>query len=76
MPYKTHADLPESVKNVLPEHAQEIYLEAFNSARDQYDEPKERRGDSSREETAHRVAWAAVKRTYQKDDESGTWKEK
>jgi len=76
MSYKTNADLPESVKNVLPNHAQEIYLEAFNSAWDQYDEPKERRGDSSREETAHRVAWAAVKRTYQKDDESGTWKEK
>ena len=76
MPYKTNADLPENVKNVLPEHAQEIYLEAFNSAWDHYDEPEERRGDSSREETAHRVAWAAVKRKYQKDDESGTWKEK
>ena len=76
MPYKTNADLPESVKNVLPEHAQEIYLEAYNSAWDQYKEPKERRGDSSREETAYRVAWAAVKRTYQKDDKSGTWKEK
>ena len=76
MPYKTNADLPENVKNVLPEHAQEIYLEAFNSAWDQYDEPEERRGDSSREETAHRVAWAAVKRTYQKDDKSGIWKEK
>ena len=76
MPYKTNADLPENVKNVLPEHAQEIYLEAFNSAWDQYDEPEERRGDSTREETAYRVAWAAVKRKYQKDDESGTWKEK
>ena len=76
MPYKTNADLPENVKNVLPEHAQEIYLEAFNSAWDQYDEPEERRDESSREETAHRVAWAAVKRKYQKDDESGAWKEK
>ena len=76
MPYKTNADLPESVKNVLPEHAQEIYLEAYSRAWDQYDEPEERQGDSSREETAHRVAWAAVKRTYQKDDKSGTWKEK
>lgn len=60
----------------MPEHAQEIYLEAFNSAWEQYDEPEERRGTSSREETAHRVAWAAVKRSYQKDDESGKWKEK
>jgi len=76
MPYKTNADLPESLKNVLPEHAQEIYLEAYNSAWDHYDEPEERQGDSSREETARRVAWAAVKRIYQKDDKSGTWKEK
>ena len=76
MPYKTNADLPESVRNVLPEHAQEIFPEAYNSAWDHYDEPEERRAESSREETAHRVAWAAVKRKYQKDDESGKWKEK
>ena len=75
MPYKPSSDLPENVRNVLPEHAQEIYVEAFNSAWDQYDEPEDRYGDSSREETAHRVAWAAVKRKYQKDDESGKWKE-
>jgi len=76
MPYKTNADLPESVKNVLPEHAQKIYLEAFNNAWEQYDEGEALRGNNSREETAQRVAWAAVKRTYQKDDKSGTWKEK
>jgi cation transport regulator len=76
MPYKTRADLPENVRNVLPEHAQDIYMEAFNSAWDQYDEPEERPGASSREETAHRVAWAAVKRKYEKDDLSGQWKEK
>ena len=70
------ADLPESVRNVLPKHAQGIYLEAFNSVWEQYAEPEERRGVSSREERAHRVAWAAVKRKYQKDDQSGKWKEK
>ncbi|MGS3884398.1 hypothetical protein ACEWJZ_14425, partial [Escherichia coli] len=25
MPYKTKSDLPESVKHVLPSHAQDIY---------------------------------------------------
>lgn len=35
MPYKTKSDLPESVKHVLPSHAQDIYKEAFNSAWDQ-----------------------------------------
>ena len=32
MPYKTKRELPDNVKNVLPEHAQDIYKEAFNSA--------------------------------------------
>jgi cation transport regulator len=76
MPYKTKKELPESVRDALPAHAQEIYKEAYNSAWDQYDEPEERRGDASREETAHRVAWAAVKRKYEKDEKSGQWKEK
>ncbi len=76
MPYKNVTDLPESVRDNLPKHAQEIYMSAYNSAWDQYDRPEERRGDSSREETAHRVAWAAVKNRYEKDEETGRWKEK
>ena len=75
MPYDKIADLPESVRDNLPEHAQEIYKEAFDSAWDEYDDPEDRRGDASREETAHKVAWAAVKRKYEKDDD-GRWKAK
>lgn len=75
MPYQSKNDLPESVTNVLPAHAQEIYKEAFNSAWDEYRDPDERRGDADREETAHRVAWAAVKRSYKKGDD-GKWHEK
>lgn len=76
MPYKSVTQLPDGVKNALPKHAQEIYKEAFNSAWDQYDRPEERRGDDSREETAHRVAWGAVKQTYQKNDSTGKWEKK
>lgn len=76
MPYKSVKDLPERVRENLPEHAQEIYREAFNNAWDQYADPKDRRGDASREETAHKVAWAAVKKVYEKDEKSGTWKKK
>ena len=76
MPYKSNKDLPESVRDNLPAHAQEIYREAYNSAWEQYDEPEERRGDASREETAHKVAWAAVKKKYEKDEKSGKWMEK
>jgi len=69
MPYERITDLPESVRDNVPKHAQEIYKEAFNSAWDQYDTPAERRGDASREETAHKVAWAAVKEKYEKGED-------
>lgn len=76
MPYKSTGDLPERVRENLPEHAQKIYLEAFNNAWDQYASPEERRGGASREETAHKVAWSAVKQVYEKDEKSGKWRKK
>lgn len=75
MPYHTVSELPESVKNVLPEHAQDIYKEAFNSAYDQYKNPDDRAGGGDREETSHRVAWSAVKKVYEKGDD-GVWHKK
>jgi len=60
MPYVTNAELPEAVRAHLPEHAQDIFRAAFNHAFEAH------RGDSRREEIAHRIAWAAVKRGYVK----------
>jgi len=74
MPYDTLDDLPQSVRNPLPTHAQEIYLAAFNSAWEEYKDPEDRRGDDSRETVAHKVAWAAVKKKYEKDGDQ--WKSK
>ena len=71
MPYQSNSDLPEQVKGNLPGHAQDIYREAFNSAWDEYKDPDDRRGDAGREETAHKVAWSAVKNKYEKQD--GEW---
>ena len=65
MPYDKRSELPDSVKDNLPAHAQDIYKEAFNSAWEQYDH------DESR---AHRVAWGAVKEKYHKNA-SGDWVE-
>ncbi len=73
---KTVQDLPDNVQNVLPKHAQEIYKEAHNNALEQYKDPKKRQGHASLEETAHKVAWAAVKAKYEKDEKSGRWKAK
>ena len=71
MPYSSTADLPASVRDHLPAHAQEMYKEAFNGAYDKY----AGRGADGREETAHKVAWAAVKKKYRKDEASGKWRE-
>ncbi len=65
MPYKNRGALPDSVKDNLPRHAEEIYKEAFNGAWDQYDHDEER---------AHQVAWGAVKRKYHKNAD-GDWVE-
>ncbi len=67
MPYETLTDLPEGVRDHLPKHAQEIYQAAYNNAWDEYKHDEER---------AHRVAWAAVKNSYEKDEKSGNWKPK
>ena len=67
MPYDQLSDLPDSVRDNLPKHAQEIYQAAFNNAWDEYQHDEAR---------AHRVAWGAVEREYAKDDKTGDWKKK
>jgi len=76
MPYNSVDDLPASVKDNLPPHAQEIYLKAFNSAWQEYSDSRKRMGGNSQEETAYRIAWAAVKKVYEKDKLTGQWKQK
>ncbi|MBX6323326.1 MAG: ChaB family protein [Rhodospirillaceae bacterium] len=71
MPYDTNAELPPGVRHALPSHAQDIYREAFNRAWEDYADPARRRPGAGREETAHRVAWAAVKKRYAK--RGGRW---
>lgn len=71
MPYSTLSDLPSEVREALPEHAQEIFLAAYNSAWEQYKDPEDREGDDTREEVSFAVAWSAVKNVYEK--ESGEW---
>lgn len=73
MPYRSLADLPARVRDHLPRHAQEIYKEAFNHAWEEYQRPYERRTDESREEVAHKVAWAAVKSSGYEKGEDGKW---
>jgi len=61
MPYRVNEDLPDSVRRHLPAHAQDIYRQAFNHAFAAH------AGEPDQEQRAHRIAWAAVKRSYVKD---------
>jgi cation transport regulator len=76
MPYAKVSEIPEKVRGKLPSHAQEIYRSAFNNACKQYESEEKRKTGSGQEQTAHKVAWAAVKQKYRKDRTSGQWVEK
>lgn len=65
MPYALNQDLPAPVRHVLPPHAQDIYREAFNHAFTAH------AGEPDQEERAHRIAWAAVKHRYVR--QNGHW---
>ena len=64
MPYATRSELPLPIRKYLPRHAQGIYLAAFNSAYERY--------GPAHEASAHRIAWAAVKRHYVQRS-AGVW---
>ena len=56
MPYGSKAELPSAVRK-LPEHAQTIWMSAFNAALKQY----------GTEEKAFAVAWAAANKYKSKE---------
>ncbi len=76
MPYQKIEELPSTVRNVLPKHAQEIYLAAFNRAWDQYQAEENVTNTQSRETVSHKIAWTAVKDRYHKNSETGDWEAK
>ena len=56
MAYTSNADLPHKIRKYLPEDAQDIYRDIFNSAVERY--------GPAHEDAARRLAWSAVKRRY------------
>jgi cation transport regulator len=63
MPYATNQDLPDSIKNSLPDSAQSIYRNAFNSAYEK--EPSD--------EKASKIGWGAVKNAGWEKTSGGNW---
>lgn len=62
MPYKQAEELPNEVKEKLPQGAQQIFMAAFNAAS----------SDGMSEEAASQVAWNSVKNSYS-EGEGGQW---
>jgi len=66
MPYDSKSELPQQIKDNLPDQAQDIWKEAFKSAIKSHSE------DDDAEQTASKIAWSAVKQSYHKN-EDGNW---
>ncbi len=58
MPYSSIQQLPDLVKDSLPKEAQEIFKRAFNHSYEKY--------SATDEIICFKIAWAAVKRMYEK----------
>lgn len=75
MPYRSIIDLLDDIHENFPNQARKIYQESYDKARDEYKKLKNRRDVKNREDSAHKVAWHAVKDEYEKGD-NGIWYEK
>jgi cation transport regulator len=69
--YQNINELPPTIRDVFPEGAQEIYLEAYNRAWQAYDEDEA--VGQSRETLAHQQGWMAVRHEYVLDQATGQW---
>jgi len=65
MTYNKVDELPTEITEKLPEHAQQIFLAAFNAAQ----------SDGMSEDAATRVAWNSVNQEYEQR-EDGKWYQK
>ena len=62
MPYGTVQQLPVTIRDTLPDKAQEIYRKAYNQAWEEYQEEAHR--GLNQQGLAHQQAWMAVKQEY------------
>lgn len=65
MPYDNIDNLPQDVKEKLPQGAQQIFMAAFNGAS----------SDGMSEDAAREVAWNSVKNSYEPGG-NGQWQHK
>ncbi|MCL4506695.1 MAG: ChaB family protein [Chloroflexi bacterium] len=66
--------LSHTLRDVLPEAAQQLYIKVYEQSWDQYD--PQRDGPTTREAVASRDAWNAVTREFVQDDATHKWHRK
>jgi cation transport regulator len=62
--FKEITELPDAVREVLPEKAQEVYREAYNRASEPSAVIPHAAVEHSPDALAHKAAWQAVKKLY------------
>lgn len=69
--YEEIEDLPEHLRNAMPEEALQIYLDTYNNAWDDYE--GEQGGELGQDAVSHRDAMTAVYQDFEEDQETGDW---
>ena len=71
--YTQLSELPPSIREDLPELAQELYRVSYNRAIEKNRASETNMNEADLAETAHELAWRKVMEEYQKD-ENGGWR--
>jgi len=69
--YEKKVDLPETLRKVLPDRAQEVYLEGYRRGWEMYN--PDTTDELDQQSSAHRQGWAAVREEFRKNEETGEW---
>ncbi len=69
--YSSTRELPATIRDVLPEAAQEIYLKAYNEALQM--QPANDSQMLSPESMAHQMAWNVVTKEFVHDERTARW---
>lgn len=72
MYYTDKSELPATIREALPEAAQEVYIAAYRAAWEMQPAGPQTQ-TLSRESVAHQLAWDAVNREFVHDVKKGRW---
>ena len=75
MIYTSREELPDDIRQTLPQEAQNLYMKAYNAAY-KANEDAHRPPHISLHQFANEHAWKAIEREWEKDTEDNVWKKR